>query len=75
MELLTVLHSSGSFLALPTIIGPGCKGNEVENTLAYYEMAIITALKSFMVVALDVGTNRNTYDSNVASMVGGGRFN
>ncbi len=70
-----MLHSSGRFLAWPTIIGPVFKGKEVENTLAYYEMAIITTVKSFMVVALDVGTNRNTYDSNVASMVGEGWFN
>ncbi len=70
MELLNVLHFSGRFLALPTIIGPVCKGKEVENTLAYYEMATIRAVKIFMELALDVGTNRNTYDSNVASMVG-----
>jgi hypothetical protein len=45
------MFHSGSFLVLPTNIRLGCKSMQVANTLAYYDTAIITAVKSFIVQA------------------------
>ncbi len=40
-----------SLLVLPTNIRLGWKSMQVENTLAYYDTAIITAVKMFIVQA------------------------
>ena len=45
-----VFHS-GSLLVLPTNIRLGLQSIKVANTLAYYDTAIITAIKSFIVQA------------------------
>jgi hypothetical protein len=45
-----VFHS-GSLLVLPTNIRQGWKSVQVANALAYYNMAISTAVKSFIVQA------------------------
>ncbi len=42
---------SGNLLVLPTNIRLGRKSMQVANTRAYYDTAIITAVKSFMVQA------------------------
>jgi hypothetical protein len=39
---------------LPTNCRLGWKSMQVANTLAYYDTAIVTAVKSFMVLALGV---------------------
>jgi hypothetical protein len=46
-----VFHS-GSLLIMPTNIRLEWKPTQVANTLAYYENAIIIAVKSFIVQAL-----------------------
>ncbi len=48
------MFHSGSLLVLPTNIRQGWKSMQVANTLAYYDMAIITAVKSFIVQAPEV---------------------
>ena len=48
MEFYKVFHS-GSLLVLPTNIRLGWMSMQVANTLAYYDMAIITAVKNFIV--------------------------
>ncbi len=45
------LHSNGRLLALPTNNVLGWKRMAVTNTLAYYDMATIKAVKSFIVRA------------------------
>jgi hypothetical protein len=50
VEFCKVFHS-GCLLVLPTNIRLGWKSMQVANTLAYYDTAIITAVKSFMVQA------------------------
>ncbi len=45
------MFHSGSLLVLPTNIRLGWKSRQVANTLAYYDMAIITVVKSFIVQA------------------------
>ncbi len=45
------MFHSGSHLVLPTNIRLGWKSIQVANTLAYYDTAIITAVKSFIVQA------------------------
>ncbi len=50
MEFCKVFHS-GSLLVLPTNIRLGWKSMQVANTLAYYDIAKITAVKSFIVQA------------------------
>ncbi len=50
------MFHSGSCLVLPTNIRLGWKSMQVANTLAYYDTAIITAVKSFIVQASEVGT-------------------
>ncbi len=45
------LHCSGRLLALPTNIRLEWNLMAATNTLAYYEMAKITAVKSFIVQA------------------------
>jgi hypothetical protein len=45
------LHSNGMLLALPPNIKLGWKCREVANTLAYYDTATITAVKTFIVQA------------------------
>jgi hypothetical protein len=45
------LHCSGRLLPLPTNIRLKFKRMALTNTLAYYEMATITSVKSFMVQA------------------------
>jgi hypothetical protein len=50
MEFCKVFHS-GSLPVLPTNFRLGWKSMQVANTLAYYDTAIITAVKSFIVRA------------------------
>ncbi len=50
MEFCKVFHS-GSLLVLPSNIRLGWKSMQVANTLAYYDTAIIVAIKSFIVQA------------------------
>ncbi len=45
------MFHSGSLLVLPTNIRLGGKSMQVANTLAYYDTAINTAVKSFIVQA------------------------
>ncbi len=45
------MFHSGSLLVMPTNIRLGWKSVQVANTLAYYDTAIITAVKSFIVQA------------------------
>jgi hypothetical protein len=45
------VFQSGSLLVLPTNIRLGWKSMQVANTLAYYDAAIITTVKSFIVHA------------------------
>jgi hypothetical protein len=45
------VFQSGSLLVLHTNIRLGGKAMQVANTLAYYDTAIITAVKSFIVQA------------------------
>ncbi len=45
------MFHSGSLLVTPTNIRLGWKSVQVANTLAYYDTAIITAIKSFIVQA------------------------
>ncbi len=49
MDHFTGLHSNGWLLALTANIKLGWKLMEVANTIAYYYMAKITAVKSFIV--------------------------
>jgi len=51
---LTGLHSNGRLLALPTNDRFGRKLMAVANTLAYYDTASITAIKSFIMPARGV---------------------
>jgi hypothetical protein len=44
-----MLHCNGRLIVLPANIRLGWKLMEVANTQAYYDMATITAVKSFMV--------------------------
>jgi hypothetical protein len=53
MGFCKVFHS-GSLLVLPTNIRLGRQSMQVANTLAYYDAAIITAVKSVIVPAPDV---------------------
>jgi hypothetical protein len=50
VEFCKVFHS-GSLPILPTNFRLGWKSMQVANTLAYYDMAIITTVKSFIVLA------------------------
>ncbi len=50
VEFCKVFHS-GSLLVLPTNIRLGLQSMQVANTLAYYDTAIFTAVKSFVVQA------------------------
>ncbi len=50
MEFCKAFHS-GSLLVLPTNIRLGWKSMQVANTLDYYDTAIISAVKSFIVQA------------------------
>ena len=45
------MFHSGSLPVLPTNIRLGWKSMQVANTLAYYDTAIVTAVKSFIVLA------------------------
>ena len=45
------MFHSGSRLVLPTNIRLGWKSMQVANTLAYYDTAIISTVKSFIVQA------------------------
>ncbi len=45
------LHSNGRLIALPTNNGLGWKRMAVTNTLAYYNMATVKYVKSFIVRA------------------------
>jgi hypothetical protein len=45
---------SGGLLVLPTNIRQGWKSMQVANTLVYYDTAIITSVKSFIVQAPEV---------------------
>ncbi len=47
------MFDSGSLLVLPTTTRLGWKSMQVANTLAYYDTAIITAVKRFIVQAPD----------------------
>ncbi len=42
------LHSNGRLLALPANVRLGWKGRPFTNTLAYYNIATITTVKSFI---------------------------
>ncbi len=48
----TGLCTKSRLLIVPTNIRPGWKWQEVANTLAYYDTATITVVKSFIVQAL-----------------------
>jgi hypothetical protein len=48
------MFHSGNLLVMPTNIRLGWKSTQVANTLAYYEKAIITAVKSFIVQTLSL---------------------
>ncbi len=48
------MFHSGSLLVLPTNIRQGWNSVQVANTLAYYDTAIITAVKSFLVQAAGI---------------------
>ncbi len=49
VELLIGLHSNGRLLALLVNVRRGWKGLTVPNTLAYYDLALITGFKSVIV--------------------------
>ncbi len=49
LPLVRVKFHSGSQLVLPTNIRLGWKSIQVANTLAYYDTALITAIKIFIV--------------------------
>ena len=53
-SLLIWLHFNGKLQALPANIRLALKWTVVANTLAYYDAATITALKSFIVQARGV---------------------
>ncbi len=55
-----VFHS-GSLLVLPTNIRLGLQSIKVANTLAYYDTAIITAVKSIIVHAPGACTIKDMY--------------
>ncbi len=43
------LHSKGRLVVSPTNIGQGCKGLEVTNTLAFFNMELNMAVISFII--------------------------
>jgi hypothetical protein len=55
------LHSNGRLLDLPVNIRLGWKSVEIANTLAFYNAAIITAVKCFVIPAPGVGTSEYFY--------------
>jgi hypothetical protein len=52
VEPLTGLHSTGNLLTLPKNIKLWCKCVAVANTLDYYDVTTIMAVKSFIVQTL-----------------------
>jgi hypothetical protein len=58
MEFCKVFHS-GSLPVLPTNFRLGWKSMQVANTLAYYNTAIITTVKSFIVLAPGANVTKN----------------
>jgi hypothetical protein len=58
MEFCKVFHS-GSLPVLPTNFRLGWKSMQVANTLAYYDTAIITAVKCFIVRAPGANATQN----------------
>jgi hypothetical protein len=62
-----VFHS-GSLLVLPTNIRLGWQSIKVANTLAYYDTAIITAVKSFIVQAPGVNVTKKYFCQKLSKL-------
>jgi hypothetical protein len=68
VEFCEVFHSD-SLLVLPTNIRQGWKSMQVENTLAYYNTAIITAVKSFIVQAPSCSVTYDHHSDNSRGVI------